>query len=295
MLQVFLTASATSAVVMLAFERLGISQRHVRLNATFNWFSRYDANVIGGALIGMGMFLTGACPGTVVAQLGNGVKSSIYVTIGAVLGGAFFAKFGKSLVATCQSPPPVASETVAAKLNISPTKVFLAFEAMCAIIVGTATLVTPTLVTPKGLYAWLQPVFGGLLIGGAQAASILLTNTPLGVSTAYEQIGRYICRALGQKDVAAPPSPPQALMFALGILGGSAALASYIPPASVEIVQVSRLSALIGGFAMVLGARAAGGCTSGHGISGLSAFSFSSVITVAAMFSGGIGMAMLGL
>jgi uncharacterized membrane protein YedE/YeeE len=288
MLQVFLTASAASAVVLLALEHLGIAQRKVRPNSTFNWFSRYDGNIIGGALIGIGMVLTGACPGTVVAQLGNRVNSSLYVVVGGVLGAAFHAKFGKSLVASCQSPHPTTGETVGAKLKISPMKVFLAFEAMCTLVVGTATWVTP-----KRSYASLHPVAGGLLIGGAQAMSILLTDTPLGVSTAYDQIGRYIWRALGVRDVAAPPSPPQALMFALGILGGSAALSTYMPPAAVEVVHISKLSAIVGGFAMIFGARAAGGCTSGHGISGLSAFSFSSLVTVTAMFGAGIVMAML--
>ena len=287
MLEVFLTASATSAIVLLAFEKFGIAQRQIRPNASLNWFSRYDANVLGGALVGIGMTLTGACPGTVVVQLATGVKSSIFVALGAVLGGSFYARWGNLLVANRQSPLTT-TETVGEKLNIDPMKLFLAFEATCAALVGVATLVTP-----KGSYAWVHPVAGGLFIGGAQAASVFLTDTPLGVSTAYEQIGRYIWRALGQYCVAAPPSPPQSLIFALGILGGSAALASYMPPAPVNVVHVSKLSAVLGGFVMVLGARAAGGCTSGHGISGLSAFSFSSLITVVAMFGGGIATAML--
>ena len=288
MLQVFLTASGTSAVVMLAFERLGISQRKVCPNSTLNWFSRYDANILGGALVGIGMSLSGACPGTVIVQLANGVRSGIYAATGAVLGGFFYAKFGKSLAAHCQSPPHTTAETVGAKFNIDPMKVFLAFEVMCAGVVAATSLLTP-----KESYGWLHPAAGGLLIGCAQATSILLTNTPLGVSGAYEQIGRYIWRALGQTDVAAPPSPPRALTFAAGILAGSAALAIVLPPAPIGVVQVSKLNAVIGGFVMSVGARAAGGCTSGHGISGLSCFSFSSLVTVAAMFSGAIVTAIL--
>lgn len=288
MLQAFLTASATSAFVILAFERLGTYQRKVRSNSTLNWFSRYDANILGGAVIGIGMSLTGACPGTVIVQLANGIESSIYVAIGAVLGGIFYAKMGKLLVANRQVPAPITAETIGEKLGMNPMKVFLAFEAMCCAAVGVAILATP-----KGPYAWLHPVAGGVLIGGAQAASIFLANTTIGVSSAYDQISRYILRALGDKDVAAPPWPPHALMFALGILGGSAALVSFIPPAPVDVVQVSKLSAVLGGFAIVLGARVAGGCTSGHGISGLSTFSFSSLITAVAIFGGGIATAML--
>ena len=288
MLQAFLTASGISAVVMLVFERLGISQRKVRPSSTLNWFGRYDANILGGALVGVGMSLSGACPGTVIVQLANGVRSGIYVAIGAVLGGFFHAKFGKSLAAYCQPPPNTTAETIGAKFNVDPMKVFLAFEVMCA-----GAVAVTSWVTPKESHGWLHPVAGGLWIGCAQATSILLTNTPLCVSATYEQIGRYIWRALGQTSVAAPPPPPRALTFAVGIFAGSAALATILPPAPTEVVQVSKLRAVIGGFVMLVGAGAAGGCTSGHGISGLSSFSFSSLLTVAAMFSGGIITAIL--
>jgi uncharacterized membrane protein YedE/YeeE len=44
---------------------------------------------------------------------------------------------------------------------------------------------------------------------------------------------------------------------------------------------------------MVFGARIAGGCTSGHGISGMSLLSVASIISVCAMFGGGIAWGLL--
>jgi uncharacterized membrane protein YedE/YeeE len=44
---------------------------------------------------------------------------------------------------------------------------------------------------------------------------------------------------------------------------------------------------------MLFGARIAGGCTSGHGISGMAQLSAGSTLAVAAMFAGGILTAML--
>lgn len=44
---------------------------------------------------------------------------------------------------------------------------------------------------------------------------------------------------------------------------------------------------------MLFGARIAGGCTSGHGVSGLVHLSVGSTIAVAAMFAGGIAVAMM--
>ncbi|MEE4378192.1 MAG: YeeE/YedE thiosulfate transporter family protein, partial [Candidatus Competibacteraceae bacterium] len=44
---------------------------------------------------------------------------------------------------------------------------------------------------------------------------------------------------------------------------------------------------------LLLGARIAGGCTSGHGISGIAQLAVGSMLAVAAMFAGGILVAML--
>ena len=51
--------------------------------------------------------------------------------------------------------------------------------------------------------------------------------------------------------------------------------------------------AFLGGFVMVLGARIADGCTTGHGISGIAQLAVGSSVAVAAMFAGAIVVAML--
>jgi len=59
-------------------------------------------------------------------------------------------------------------------------------------------------------------------------------------------------------------------------------------------VDISNARAVFGGAVMVVGARIAGGCTSGHGISGMSQLSVSSIISVVSMFGAGIlGSALL--
>ncbi len=51
--------------------------------------------------------------------------------------------------------------------------------------------------------------------------------------------------------------------------------------------------AFLAGFLMLFGARIAGGCTSGHGISGMAQLSVGSTVAVAAMFAGGMLVANL--
>ena len=56
-------------------------------------------------------------------------------------------------------------------------------------------------------------------------------------------------------------------------------------------IEMSKLTAILGGCIMIFGARLAGGCTSGHGISGMAMLGPSSFITVGGMFVGGMGLA----
>ena len=51
--------------------------------------------------------------------------------------------------------------------------------------------------------------------------------------------------------------------------------------------------AFVAGFLMLMGARIADGCTSGHGISGIAQLAIGSFLAVGAMFAGGIATAML--
>ena len=247
------------------------------------------------------MGLTGACPGTVLPQLAHGVESARATAIGGLLGGLAYAKWpdllrrSKSSSSSQEKPtrslepskiPESGPLTIAKKFNLSASTVWLAFEIL---VLAIAAISVATL--PGKTEALIPTVAGGLLIAIAQATSILLTSTPLGVSAAYEQAGRLIWRnVLGDKTVQPPSTqPPKALLFALGILLGSVAAGPFMPALSSNaLVPVSTLQALGGGFVLTFGARIAGGCTSGHGLSGLSSLSYSSLLTTAAMFGSGI-------
>lgn len=80
----------------------------------------------------------------------------------------------------------------------------------------------------------------------------------------------------------------------LNSLGFKSAGKSYLP---TELFDISALSNIkntlvlaIGGLLVGFGARYAGGCTSGHAISGLSNLQFPSLIAVIGFFAGGLVM-----
>ena len=86
MLKVFLTASATGLIALALLNGMGLVTLHPK--ATF-----YVANFAGGLIFGAGMAVAGACPGTVLAQIGAGYKDAWAVLIGGIAGAGAFGYF----------------------------------------------------------------------------------------------------------------------------------------------------------------------------------------------------------
>jgi len=264
------------------------------------------------------MTLTGACPGTVFPQLAVGFSSGLFVLLGGVLGGVLWVTFGTSLrqnsqsIQTPQSNPKGESGN-AANRNPILSPALVAYVSFCLLAIILATFISRSTQTSP-----IHPILGGLLVGAAQASSILLTGNTLGVSTAYEDAAawlRYWIQTFksptttqkGYSDAATKPfprPPTKSICFVLGVLAGSYALSKLSPdqiasrssgPAGEGIaegdVQISNLTALLGGCVMIFGSRLAGGCTSGHGISGMAMLGPASFVSVGGMFAGGMGLA----
>jgi uncharacterized membrane protein YedE/YeeE len=242
------------------------------------------------------MTLTGACPGTVLVQVATGIRSGYFALLGGIVGGGLYTQLAPSL----QAPATVTKEkgekalTLFQRFKVTESSAVLAFEAMCMGVVFIAGQFTPAAAN-----ILVNPFFGGLLIGGGQATSLALTGNAVGVSTAYDQLfqvlqwgQRRFADQSTPKRVHEPLPPLGSVAFAVGILAGALALTYTIStPVPGGDVSISTMKAVLGGVAMVFGARVAGGCTSGHGISGMSTLSISSFVTVASIFAGGMGLA----
>jgi uncharacterized protein len=83
MLKVFLSAVATGLVVLAILNGLGWTSLHPK--ATL-----YAADLLGGLLLGIGIALAGACPGTVFAQLGAGYRDAWFTLAGGLAGALVF-------------------------------------------------------------------------------------------------------------------------------------------------------------------------------------------------------------
>ncbi len=157
-----------------------------------------------------------------------------------------------------------------------------------------------------------SPYAVGIAIGLLNCAAFVLCARPIGCSAAYARTSGMIERLfLGARAALKPyyrafaPVVDGEWMLVLGIIVGaflSAKLSGqfatvWVPDRWAQafgpapVVRV--LGALVGGVLIGLGARWAGGCTSGHGISGTMQLAVSSWIAVACFFASGIAMAMV--
>jgi uncharacterized protein len=84
MLKVFLTAVATGAVVLAVLNGLG----YVKLQPKA---ALYAADIVGGLLLGAGIALAGACPGTTLAQIGVGYRDALFTLAGGIVGAVAFS------------------------------------------------------------------------------------------------------------------------------------------------------------------------------------------------------------
>lgn len=152
-----------------------------------------------------------------------------------------------------------------------------------------------------------SPYIVGAGIGVLSWAVFLLSDTPLGCSTAYANMAGIVESALSrgktngmryyQKFI---PAVDWHWMLVVGIIIGaffSALLSNTIMVRAVPLIFAAEFGAspllrfavaFLGGVLLGLGARWAGGCTSGHGISGTLQLSVSSWVAVFCFFAGGI-------
>lgn len=90
MLKVFLTAVITGLIV------IGIMHGFFAVKLVPKPLL-YGANVLGGLILGAGITLAGACPGTVAAQIGAGYKDAWVILVGGLLGALTFSSLEPTL------------------------------------------------------------------------------------------------------------------------------------------------------------------------------------------------------
>jgi len=84
MLKIFLTAVATGALVLAVLNGFGFVKLQPKA-------ALYAADLVGGLLLGAGIALAGACPGTTLAQIGVGYRDALFTLVGGLAGAVAFS------------------------------------------------------------------------------------------------------------------------------------------------------------------------------------------------------------
>jgi len=159
--------------------------------------------------------------------------------------------------------------------------------------------------------AW-SPYLVGALIGVLSWLTFYFSSKKLGASSAYAVIAGFLGKLIAPRRVEKlayfqkkEPKVNWGLMLFLGIIPGAFIAAwtggeltgEWVPPMwearfGEGTLLLRLLAAFAGGVLMAFGARLAGGCTSGHGISGTLQLSTGSWLAALCFFVGGIAVAM---
>lgn len=118
------------------------------------------------------------------------------------------------------------------------------------------------------LFVWsssLQGLLGGALIGAGASLFLLVNGRVAGISGLLSGLRA----AEGWRD-------PSRLLFLAGLLAAGAA-ATWLGPTRIGDASVSLQGLIVAGLLVGLGTRLGNGCTSGHGVCGISRGSWPSL------------------
>jgi len=151
-----------------------------------------------------------------------------------------------------------------------------------------------------------SPYLVGAGIGVLSWLSFLLSNRPIGCSTAYVRVSGFGEKLIDRKRTESNqyyrtflPELGWEVFLLIGVIIGAFVSSALSGGLELEVVPelwktafgaapvFRSLIALFGGFLLGFGARFAGGCTSGHGISGTLQLAVSSWLAIICFFLGG--------
>lgn len=241
----------------------------------------------GGVLFGMGMAILGYCPGTIAVSLGQGAVDALFGILGGLCGALAFAVFYPGV-----SPvlgPDLGTLSLRSAVP-NPVLFWAGSAVVAALFMGGAWWLDRKHPDDR---RWLHAAIAMAVLN----AALNLHSTaghPMGASTAFPYAAMTLT-GLGAQAYWHKIAEPGA--WELHFLAGAflAGLASAVVRGHFRLVAVPELWrayygaqpgkrfvwAFIGGFLLLLGARAAGGCTSGHIVSGGMQLAASSLVFAA--------------
>ncbi len=249
---------------------------------------------LGGIIFGIGMAILGYCPGTLSVSLGEGSVDALAGITGGLLGGFIYTLILPSIQGILG--PDLGSISL---FTLIGQHQFIFY--LLVIILGAAFVVMAFGLnkSEKGTdYKWL---FAGIALAVLNAIVFLssLTDRIIGASTAYPYVADLATGTTQNNYFSKIQAPGQwELLFLAGAFMAGLIISVLKKEFKITIIHSSWLKykgnsvpkrliwSFVGGFILIIGARMAGGCTSGHILSGGMQLSVSSLVFAIFVFAG---------
>lgn len=248
---------------------------------------------VGGLIFGAGMAILGYCPGTVAISLGEGSLDALVGIIGGIVGGIVYTLVQPSVQGMLG--PDLGKHSLQSALGGGSLYYILVFVFGFTLVAIAFWL---NKLENKKSYNWLY-VGIGLAILNCIVFLTAVFDRQIGASTAYPYVGDLLT-GLTQNDYFASTEKPGKweLIFLAGSMLSGLVISLIRKDFKIQLIhsgwsktegnsKVKRIIwAFVGGFIMLIGARMAGGCTSGHIISGGMQIAASSLLFGVFVFAG---------
>lgn len=249
--------------------------------------------IIGGLIFGAGMAILGYCPGTLPISLGEGSMDALIGILGGISGGIVYTVIQPFIQNGLG--PDLGKLSLQTTLNGSSLyygSVFL----FGLVLVGIAFLLNK--IERKKNYNWFYAGIG-LAVLNCIVFLTAVFDRQIGASTTYPYVGDLLAGLTTNNYFTTIQKPGSwELIFLAGAMLSGFVISIIRKDFKIQLIhkgwsktqgksKPKRIMwAFIGGFIMLIGARMAGGCTSGHVISGGMQIAASSLLFGAFVFAG---------
>lgn len=248
---------------------------------------------LGGIIFGVGMAILGYCPGTLPISLGEGSVDALVGILGGLFGG-----FVYTMLPSIQNilGPDLGSISLYTLIGQHQFIFYLV-----NIMIG-ATFIWAAFRLHKAEkakdYKWLYAGIGLAVLNAIVFLSIL-TNRIIGASSAYPFVADLITGTTDNSYFQKVQGPGKwEVLFLTGAFISGLVISIFRKEFKITIIHSNwkkykgnsvgkrLIWAFIGGFILIIGARMAGGCTSGHVLSGGMQLAVSSLVFSIFVFAG---------
>ena len=249
--------------------------------------------LLGGLIFGAGMAILGYCPGTLAVSLGEGSIDAFMGIIGGLFGGLFYTFVLPSIQGI------LGPDLGKISLNSIMGTNFLFFVIM--LILAAAFIYLSFWLHKKEKAKDFKWLYAGVALAVLNAVVFLgsTTNRPIGASTTFPYLADFLTGFTDNGYFTKIQTPGNwELIFLTGAFITALIISLVKKDFKLTLIhkgweeskgnsKTKRIVwAFIGGFILIFGARMAGGCTSGHIISGGMQLALSSLVFAVFVFVG---------